>query len=339
MGLFDFRIEIKDGKAVIKLTVASGSEKPYYKKKYGMTHKSCYIRLGTAAEPMPLAMIEKLFASRTRNSIGKMRSHRQDLTFEQLRIYYDARGKSLNSQFMRSLDLITEDGEYNYAGYLLSDENNISIKVAKYSGLDRVDLIENNEYGYCSLVKATKSVLDIIELENRTTTRITSKERIDRRLWEPVALREAIINSIIHNLFTIEVPPKFEIFADRIEITSAGTLPESLSERDFFAGISIPRNRELMRVFRDLELVEQLGSGVPRIVKSYGKKCFYFMDNFTRISLPVSEAGTPQDTPQDTPQVTPQVKLLLAIFSGEHNGRNYRIYWIFQIGSIFVKST
>lgn len=104
-----------------------------------------------------------------------------------------------------------------------------------------------------------------------------------------MAIREAIINSIVHNDFTREVPPKFEIFADRIEITSAGTLPEGLSEEDFFDGVSIPRNRELMRVYRDLDLVEQLGSGVPRILESYGRECFRFMDNFIRMTFPASE--------------------------------------------------
>src|SRR5690606_18773512 len=142
-------------------------------------------------------------------------------------------------------------------------------------------------------------------------TQITSKERIDQRLWNPVALREAIINSIVHNDFTREVPPKFELFADRIEITSAGTLPEGLSDEEFFDGVSIPRNRELMRVYRDLELVEQLGSGVPRILESYGRECFRFMDNFTRMTFPSSEVVTPQ--------VAPQVTELVKIFDGVHN--------------------
>jgi len=289
MGLFDVVVEERKGKEIVKITVASGSEKPYFKKKYGMTDKGCFIRVGTAAEPMPQGIIDKLFATRTRNSIGKIRSNQQDLTFEQLRIYYEEKRKPLNGQFKKSLELLTEDGALNYAAYLLADENGVSIKVAKYRGMNRVDLIENNEYGYCSLIKATKSVLDKIELENRTATQITSKERIDRRLWNPVAIREAIINSIVHNDFTREVPPKFEIFADRIEITSAGTLPEGLNEDDFFDGVSIPRNRELMRVYRDLELVEQLGSGVPRILESYGKECFRFMGNFIRMTFPVSK--------------------------------------------------
>lgn len=88
LGLFDIVSEEKDGKTVLKIIVASGSEKPYFKRKYGMTEKGCHIRMGTAAEPMPQKMIDELFASRTRNSIGKIISPRQDLSFEQLRIYY-----------------------------------------------------------------------------------------------------------------------------------------------------------------------------------------------------------------------------------------------------------
>ncbi|MBL1411572.1 RNA-binding domain-containing protein [Sphingobacterium faecale] len=291
MGLFDVIIEEREGKNIIKIIVVGGGEKPYFKKKFGMTEKGSFIRIGTASESMPQKMIDQLFATRTRNSIGKIRSYRQDLTFEQLRIYYDEKRTPLKGQFKKSLELLTDDGDLNYAAYLLADDNAVSIKVAKYSGVNRVDLIENNEYGYCSLIKATKSVLDKIELENLTTTQITAKERIDHRLWNPVALREAIINGIIHNDFTREIPPKFEIFADRIEITSAGILPEGLSEEEFFDGVSFPRNRELMRVYRDLELVEQLGSGVPRILESYDKECFKFLDNFTRISFPISKAS------------------------------------------------
>lgn len=57
MGLFDVVTEERDGHDIIKVIVASGSEKPYFKKKYGMTEKGCYIRIGSAAEPMPQKMI------------------------------------------------------------------------------------------------------------------------------------------------------------------------------------------------------------------------------------------------------------------------------------------
>ena len=309
MGLFDLvEEEGPPGVHCIKIIVAGGSEKPYAKKKYGLSEKGCFLRIGTAAEPMPVAMIEKLFATRTRNSIGKIKSHRQALSFEQLRIYYDEKRKPLNKQFKTNLELTTEDGALNYAAYLLADENGTSIKVAKYRGKDRIHLIESNEYGYCSLIKATKSVLDKLDLENKTASTITAKERIDVRLWSPIALREAVINAIVHNDYTREVPPKFEIFADRIELTSACALPEGLTQAEFFEGYSIPRNKELMRVFRDLEMVEHLGSGLPRITEFYGPECFRFTENFLRITFAASRpVYADEATDPVTPQVTEQV--------------------------------
>ncbi len=314
MGLFDVVEEEVERKKVIKIIVAAGSEKPYYKKKFGMTPKGCYIRIGTASEPMTQHQIEKLFSTRTRNSIGKIKSPRQELSFEQLRIYYEEQNKWLNKQFKKNLELLTEDGHLNYVGYLLADENNISIKLAKYKGTTKVELVENNEYGYCSLIKAVKSVLQKIDIENKTMAKITARERIEKRMWQPVALREAIINAFVHNDYTKEIAPVIEIFANRIEITSAGTLPENLSQDEFFSGYSIPRNKELMRVFKDLELVEQLGSGIPRILQYYGKECFVFSENFTRITFPVDS----DYTEQVTPQVTPQVEALVKVMKDEH---------------------
>lgn len=297
MGLFDIATENIDSRDVIKITFASGPEKPYYIKRLGMSEKGTFIRVGTAAEPMPVKMIESLFAKRIRNSIGKIKSPNQNLTFEQLKIYYEGANKALNQQFASNLELLSEEGQYNYVAYLLADLNGMSMKVAKYEGVDRVDLMENNEYGYCSLVKATKQVLDKINVENKTLARITPKEREEKRLWNSVALREAVINAIVHNDYTSEIPPKFEFFDDRIEITSFGSLPQGMTEKEFFEGYSVPRNKELMRVFRDLDLVEHLGSGIPRILRSYGKECFKFTENFLRMTFPALEKVTPQVTP------------------------------------------
>ena len=83
--------------------------------------------------------------------------------------------------------------------YLLADENSNSIKVAKYSSFDRCDLVENNEYGYCSLIKAAKSVLSKLDIENKVSAIITPMECIEPPLWKKVALREAVINAIVHN--------------------------------------------------------------------------------------------------------------------------------------------
>lgn len=246
MGLFEVVEEKFENKKVIKIIVAEGSEKPYYKKKYGLSIKGCFHRLGSASESMSQAQIEKLFSTRMRNSIRKIKSPHQELSFEQLRIYYEERQKRLNKQFKKNLDLLTEDGHLNYVAYLFADENNVSVKFAKYKGNTKRELIENNEYGYCSIVKAAKSVLQKIDIKNKTFTQITPQERVEKRLWHPIAIREAVINAFVHNDYTKEIASTIEILSDRIVITSAGALPGNLNIEEFFSGYSIPRNKELM---------------------------------------------------------------------------------------------
>lgn len=247
---------------------------------------------------------------RTRNSLTRIRSPRQDLSFAQLKIYCQEAGLTLNDKFATNLELLTEEGDYNYAAYLLADENGNSTQVAKYSGAVRVNLIESKEYGYCCLVKTCKLVLDRLEgLENRIRTQITSRERIENPLWNPVALREAVINAIIHNDYSTELVPKFEIFSDRLEITSAGAMHPGQEREDFFAGYSMPRNKTLMRVFKDLGMVEYLGSGMPRILKAYSPESFTFSAHFIRLSMPMSEKDSV------TGQVTSLIKGLQGAMS------------------------
>jgi len=286
MGLFDVTIERIEDIPVIRVFVSSGSEKPYYKKQYGLSPKGCFIRVGTSAEPMSQAQIEDMFSRRVRRSLKHIPSPQKDLTFRQLHIYYDSKHLTLNESFAQNLGLLTDDKQFNYAAYLLADENGTSIKVAKYAGKDRDELIENHEYGYCSLLKATDSVLDRLHVENTVKSSIGYPYRTDTPLWNERAVRELVINAIVHNDYFNEVPPKFELFSDRLEITSTGTLPDDMSQEDFFNGVSNPRNKELMRVFRDVELVESLGTGLQRVLKSYGRECFIFMDHFIRVVIP-----------------------------------------------------
>lgn len=148
--------------------------------------------------------------------------------------------------------------------------------------------------------------------ENRTFARITPKQREEHRLFDAVALREAVINAIVHNDFSYEGVPKFELFADRLEITSVGGLPPGMTEEEFFEGYSVPRNKELMRIFRDLDMVEYLGSGMPRILRAYSKECFRFSENFLRMVFQVSESAV--EAPEKTPE-----KILKALKANPHH--------------------
>lgn len=289
LGLFDVVVEKIEGTPVIKIVVSSGMEKPYYIRNQGRSERGCFIRVGSSVQPMTTQMIDDLYARHRPVSLGNIPAPRKSLTFEQLEIYYQAKKLKLNEQFKTSLELFTSDGSNNFVAYMLADENGISIKVAKYSGTDKVDLIENYEYGYCCLIKATNQVLDRLDVENRTFTKITPKERIEKQMVDRTALREAVINAIVHNDYSRNAVPTVEIFSDRITITSYGGLPEGLSRESFFDCCSMPRNRELMRVFRDVGLVEQLGSGMGRILKAYDRSVFRFSGDFLIVTLPFAE--------------------------------------------------
>jgi predicted HTH transcriptional regulator len=168
-----------------------------------------------------------------------------------------------------------------------------SLRTANDRGDDRaviaasakVDLIENEEYGYRCLITAIYRVLDKFAVENKTFAKITPRNRLERKLIDPIALREAFINAVVHNDYNLGWTV-VEIYSDRVTITSTGGLVEGLSEEDFFKGRSMLRNRELMRVFKDVELVEELGSGMHRIMEAYDRSVFEITPSFIVVTFP-----------------------------------------------------
>lgn len=117
MGLFDIVSDTVDGVPIIKVLISSGLEKPYYIKKQGMSPGGCFIRMGTSSQPMTTTMIDDLYSKRIHTTLRNIPAPRQDLTFAQLKIYYQERGLELNDRFANSLELLTSDGKYNYIAY------------------------------------------------------------------------------------------------------------------------------------------------------------------------------------------------------------------------------
>ncbi len=79
------------------------------------------------------------------------------------------------------------------------------------------------------------------------------------------------------------------MYADRVSITSYGGLVQGLDIKEFFEGRSMPRNRELMRIFKDLDMVEQLGSGMSRILSVYDTTVFKVSQNFLEVCFPFTD--------------------------------------------------
>lgn len=289
LGLFDVTVETIDNKEVIKVIISSGTEKPYYLRKKGRTPEGCYIRVGSSKERMTERMIDDMYAKRIKNTLKEIDSPRQELTFNQLKIYYEEHGLKLNDNYLQNLDLLTSEGKYNYNAFLLADENNVSIKLVKYVGTNKLELLENLEFGNRCLITATQRILDRLDVENTTYAKIEYFGRKEQEKIDSKALKEAVINAIVHNDYSYGNSPIIELYSDRIEITSAGGLPQELSQEEFLEGVTAPRNKELIRVFKDIDLIENIGSGVLRILDAYDKSCFKFMEHFLRVSFNYKE--------------------------------------------------
>ena len=168
----------------------------------------------------------------------------------------------------------------------MSDNNGNSIKVARFKGKEKLDILERNEFGRCCLIKSAYQVLDKLEVANATVVRVGGEAaRREIRLVDKDALREAVLNAIIHNDYINGSYPVFELYDDRLVVVSTGGLPIGLTKDEFFKGLSHPRNRELMRIFSDMDLCEQLGSGMKKILKAYPKDVFDISDHFISVNF------------------------------------------------------
>lgn len=284
-GLYDVVVREKNEKKYIQVVVAKGNQRPYYLKGMGMTPDSCFIRVGSAVESMNQETILNLFSNRARHSLKNIKSPMKELEFKTLKIYYEEKGFEINDNFLKKLDLYTEDKEFNYMAYLLSDNNHVSVQFAKYDGDDVYNLIENEDYGFCSLVKITDNILNKIKLENKTFTKIETRRKEIKR-FDYDAVKELVTNALVHNDWSNGYTPKFEIFDNKLVISSNGGIQEGVTQEEILKGFSNPRNPELMRIFRDLDFVEQLGTGIQRVLKTYKENIFEFFPNHIRVTIP-----------------------------------------------------
>ncbi|MCL2167916.1 MAG: putative DNA binding domain-containing protein [Lentimicrobiaceae bacterium] len=290
LSLISINTEFIDGKTVLKISIKEGSEKPYYIKSKGLSESGAFIRIGNSAQPMTNTMIYSFQNKSFPKSLITIESPEQELTFADLFIHYRRFNKPLNDNtFSKTLNFLTKDGKYNYLAYLMADNNQVSVRFARFNDAgERFELIEKGiEYGNCCLITAIQRILDRFDVENITLSKLTgAAHRIDKRLVDEKCLREVIINAFAHNDYSYGMLPIFEVFQNRFAIRSYGGLVPQLTIHDFFLGVSALRNSELMRILKDVELVEALGFGIRGILEIYDRNIFEFTDTTMYVQLP-----------------------------------------------------
>lgn len=275
-------IEIKkhDNCEVISVKV-KGSNKPYG------ANGLYFIRSGSQNRRLDPGELRELFFSSSPESISIMKSLNQTPTFKQLKQLFIINDLTVNDgTFETNCGLKNDKGEYNELSYILSDNNDVSIKVVGFSSLDKSEMLYRNEYGYHCLILAMQRAMDYVIALNETRVELDgSLQRKETPLFNEKCFREAWVNACLHNQWSSLVPPAIYIFPDRMEIISMGGLPNNLSKEEFFSGVSRPVNRSLMRIMGQLGLIEQTGHGVPEIIKKYSREAFDIAENHITVTL------------------------------------------------------
>jgi len=120
-----------------------------------------------------------------------------------------------------------------------------------------------------NLIAAVSEVLDFIQRHISMGVGIGAKAARDEKWDYPLeALREAVVNAIVHRDYTDPGNIQIRIFDDRLEIWSPGLLPKELNIKSLLVeNRSIPRNRILAKIFHDIGFIEGWGTGFQRMVE------------------------------------------------------------------------
>ena len=197
-----------------------------------------------------------------------MRSMNQELTFETTEKEFQLRKIEFGTQQMRTLKLIDQDGLYSNLAMLLSDQCVHTIKVAVFQGKDQTVFKDRREFAG-TLMKQMNDVYDYIDFHNQTHATIEKLLRIDVRDYPEIAVREALLNLLVHRDYAFSASALISIYEDRMEFVSIGGLMPGIDLEDVMAGISVCRNQDLANVFYRLHLIEAYGTGISKIIGAY----------------------------------------------------------------------
>ena len=259
---------VENGKNVVVVDIQRGTDRPYYLAKKGMRPEGVYVRQGYSSVPATDTAIRRMIKETDGDCFEAMRCLNQDLTFEATKKEFKLRKTDFGPQQMRTLKLIDQDGLYSNLALLLSDQCVHTIKVAVFQGTDQTIFKDRREFTG-SLMQQMNEVYDFIDFRNQTRATIEKLYRVDVRDYPEVAVREALLNLLVHRDYSFSASAFISIYEDRIEFVSIGGLMPGIDLEDVMVGISVCRNQDLANVFYRLHLIEAYGTGMGKIMKAY----------------------------------------------------------------------
>lgn len=286
------------GKQIVAVDIQQGTERPYYIAKKGLRPEGVYVRQGYSAVPATNTAIRQMIKETDGDHFEEMRSLEQNLTFEVARKEFADRNILFGKSQMKTLGIMTHDGVYTNLGLLLSDQCVHTIKVAAFEGTTQQEFKDRKEFSG-SLFRQMDEVYDYIDFRNQTHSTFQKLRRIDQRDYPETAVREALLNLLVHREYSFRASTFISLYEDRLEFTSIGGLVSGVTLKDIMMGISVCRNVKLANVFYRLELIEAYGTGMLKIQDAYagtGKTPrIETSDNAFKIILPNLNVNTKQE--------------------------------------------
>ncbi len=283
----DYTLEVDEATNVIVLTVQKGEDTPYiYKGK-------AYRRHDSATIPVDRVAFRRLCMEGINTTFDALTSQEQTLTFSTFERYcQEEMGISkLSEDLLITLDLYDRKDGYTNAAALLADKNQFTgVDIAIFGETENI-ILNRYQYEYESILRQHEESLKVFaQYYEYEEIRGFYREHIER--IPKTAFREAVANALVHRDWDSQRHIQISMYDEYIRIISPGTLPPSMTERDYLeASISELKNPIIGDVFFRLNLIERYGTGVQRIIRSYAnsksKPTFTITANSIEIILPV----------------------------------------------------
>lgn len=282
-----------NGKVVVYvvLKVMPGPSTPYYYSSDGT--QVAYIRSGNQSIKAPRHILEELILkgqNKTYDSIvtSYLKSN-YSFTFFEATFLEKTLTKLTESDYI-SFSLMNSNGYLTNAGVLLADQNiyrHNRIFCTRWNGLNKTSLEEasdDDEYSG-GLVKLLDSALNFVKKNTKKKWKKEASGRIEMPEYDEIAIREAIVNALIHRQYTnVGSEVTIDIYDDRIVITSPGPMASGvLINKELENNIpSIRRNPILADIFARMKFMDRRGSGFDKIVNGTNR---LFDDNENHVEF------------------------------------------------------
>ena len=299
---------------VIKVNVSEGSSKPYYLKSKGLKPSGVYIRQGASSVQASPEQIRRMIKLSDRDSYEEMRSLEQELTFNTAAETFKKHNIPFSEDKYKALGIVSINDElFTNLGLIISDQCRHTIKAAVFADEENLSFIDHKEFGG-SVFSQIENAFEYIMLNNKNRSVFSGIDRIDIPDYPEAAIREALLNAVVHRDYGFSGSIIININSKCIDIVSIGGLVSGLSEEDIMNGISQPRNRNLAEMFHRLKYIESYGTGIRKILSLYSdqenKPEITITPNSFRLSLPNRNIGNSakQDIPSQYQTVIDYLK-------------------------------